>query len=165
MAKPEPTLILLNYNNSLYPVAERRIYPFWSLTTSAISKQSAFKKFIGRCSKYLLKIHYEFDCLNLAPLSKFLVKSFITVVSWVSLLWLFLNACCLSNRKSMFIKMSRDVRTHYILQQHARYTSQRGGSVIAYTRCVTFLIKETYILARDFTRVNGLLDEIGKYWA
>ena len=91
--------ILLHYNNSLFSKAKKRIYPFQCLATNFIAKQFAFKWFMRRCIKCLFKIQYE--CVNVSTcplLSKILAQSFITVVSWISQLCPFLNACCLSDR-------------------------------------------------------------------
>ena len=83
-------------NNSLLSEAKKRIYPFQCLATDSIAKQFAFKEFMRTCIKCLFKIQYE--CVNLSSIVKILAQSFITVVNWVSQLYPFLNACCLSDR-------------------------------------------------------------------
>ena len=70
------------YNNSSLSEAKKRIYPFQCLATDSIAKQFAFEEFMRRC----------------ISISKILAQSFITVVNWVSQLFPFLNACCLSDR-------------------------------------------------------------------
>ena len=75
---------------------KKRIHPFQCLATNSIAKQCASKEFMRRCIKCLFKIQYE--CSTCPLLSKILAQSFITVVSCVSQLCPFLNACCLSDR-------------------------------------------------------------------
>ena len=84
------------YNNSLLSEAKKRIYPFQCLATDSIAKQFAFKEFMRGCIKCLFKIQYE--CVNLSSIVKILAQSFITVVNWVSQLYPFRNACCLSDK-------------------------------------------------------------------
>ena len=84
------------YNNSLLSEAKKGIYPFQCLATDSIAKQFAFKEFMRGCSNAFSKSHTNVSTCPL--LSKILAQSFITVVSWVSQLCPFLNACCLSDR-------------------------------------------------------------------
>ena len=47
------------YNNSLFPEAQKRIYPFQCLATNSIAKQFAFMEFMRGCIKCLFQIQYE----------------------------------------------------------------------------------------------------------
>ena len=78
------------YNKWLLPEAKKRIYPFQGLATNSIAKRFAFKEFMSSKS--------NMNVSTCPLLSKILSKSFITVVSWVSQLYPFLNACRLSDR-------------------------------------------------------------------
>ena len=84
------------HNNSLLSEAKKRIYPFQCFATDSIAKQFAFKEFMRGCIKCLFKIQYE--CVNLSSIVQDFSPVIITVVSWVSQLCPFLNACCLSDR-------------------------------------------------------------------
>lgn len=49
LQNPSPLSFCSIYNKSLLSITVKRIYPFPDLTTNALSKQLAFKKFMGRC--------------------------------------------------------------------------------------------------------------------
>ena len=58
------------------------------------------------------------------PLSKILAQSFITVVSWVSQLCLFLNACCLSERSLYSSRWA-------MMFEHTMYSSNLQGTQVS----------------------------------
>ena len=95
------------HNNTLFSEAKKRICPFQCLATNSIAKQFAFKEFMRGCIKCLFKIQYEYVNLSsivqdFSPIIYYLfiiqLLNYLLLVSWVSQLCPFLNACCLSDR-------------------------------------------------------------------
>ena len=142
--------------------AKKRIYPFQCLATDSIAKQFAFKEFMRGCIKCLFKIQYE--CVNLSSI----VQDFSPVIyccSQLSFTTMSFPECMLPIwQEFIFIKMSHDIWTYYVLEQLARYTSQGNRAIIARKWPVTLLEEGADICKRpflwDFTSVNWLLKKI-----
>ena len=133
-------------------------------TTDKTGAQSDFTPFTttrcchgggrGVCFKCLFKIQYE--CVNLSL--------FITVVSWVSQLCPFLNACCLSDR-SLYSSRWAMIFEHIMCSSNLQGTQVKETGRYLHASDLSLFLKRGQISARDHSFGISPVSIDWKRWA